>query len=228
MEIKLKELNGKESNLTVEPSMTILNLKETINQQLSFPVEQQKLIYRGRILEDDKTISDYQISQGDPLVLMTNKKSTQQAALNKLVSLGFEKEQAEKALQSANNNFDRALEVLSGKQTGTFDFLKDNPQFQEIVSVIQQNPEEFESFLNQLETVNPELYTLIMDNQEEFLQLIKGDGEEGTRLELTQQEEKDVKDLTNLGFTVQQALEAYLCCDKNKELAANYLFSSMP
>eukprot|EP00361_Fabrea_salina_P002988 CAMPEP_0202425854 /NCGR_PEP_ID=MMETSP1345-20130828/367_1 /ASSEMBLY_ACC=CAM_ASM_000843 /TAXON_ID=342563 /ORGANISM="Fabrea Fabrea salina" /LENGTH=209 /DNA_ID=CAMNT_0049036145 /DNA_START=14 /DNA_END=641 /DNA_ORIENTATION=- len=204
--------------------MTILNLKETINQQLSFPVEQQKLIYRGRILEDDKTISDYQISQGDPLVLMTNKKSTQQAALNKLVSMGFEKEQAEEALQSANNNFDRALEVLSGKQTGTFDFLKDNPQFQEIVSVIQQNPEEFENFLNQLETVNPELYTLIMDNQEEFLQLIKGDEEEATRLELTQQEEKDVKDLTNLASLCNKLSKLTFAATKTKNLQPTTCF----
>lgn len=56
-----------------------------------------------------------------------------------------------------------------------------------------------------------------------------GDGGEGGAdppgvVRLTQEEADAVERLTNLGFNRQQALEAYLACDKNEEMAANLLF----
>lgn len=46
-------------------------------------------------------------------------------------------------------------------------------------------------------------------------------------IRLTQAEVDAVDRLAALGFEKNQALEAYLACDKNEELAANYLFDSM-
>ena len=45
------------------------------------------------------------------------------------------------------------------------------------------------------------------------------------RVELTADEAAAVRRLMDLGFSQQQALEAYLSCDKNEEMAANFLFS---
>jgi len=47
-----------------------------------------------------------------------------------------------------------------------------------------------------------------------------------TRIELTAAEGAAVRRLQDLGFSQQQALEAYLACDRNEEMAANYLFES--
>lgn len=39
---------------------------------------------------------------------------------------------------------------------------------------------------------------------------------------------KHLKQLQALGFTQQQAVEAYIACGKNEELAANFLFEGDP
>ena len=43
-----------------------------------------------------------------------------------------------------------------------------------------------------------------------------------------EEEIKIIKKLQELGnFTEEEAIQAYYCCDKNEELAANYLFEQM-
>jgi hypothetical protein len=53
-----------------------------------------------------------------------------------------------------------------------------------------------------------------------------GEAPPGTRtVQLTAEEMAAVQSLQELGFTQQQAAEAYLVCDKNVDAAAAYLFS---
>jgi len=45
-------------------------------------------------------------------------------------------------------------------------------------------------------------------------------------IQLTQAEAASIERLQNLGFSKQQALEAFLVCNKNEQMAANYLFEN--
>jgi UV excision repair protein RAD23 len=51
-----------------------------------------------------------------------------------------------------------------------------------------------------------------------------GGGGGGHQIQLTQAEADAIQRLQNLGFTREQAAQAYLSCDKNEDMAANMLF----
>jgi len=144
--------------------------------------------------------------------------------------------------------------------SGALDALRNNPQFEMLRAMVQQNPNMLQSLMNQLAQSNPQLMQMIQQNQSEFLSMMQepiseetrqqlgqagrmagaGDGDEGgegqgeeypaaqlqpTQIEITQEENEAINRLVELGFDRQRALEAYLICDKNENLAANYLFS---
>lgn len=43
---------------------------------------------------------------------------------------------------------------------------------------------------------------------------------------MTPEEKLDIDDIISMGFDKNDALEAYISCDKNKEMAINYLFDA--
>jgi UV excision repair protein RAD23 len=108
--------------------------------------------------------------------------------------------------------------------------LRTNPQFQQLRQIVRNQPELLQPMLQQIAQSNPQLIPLINNNQEQFLQMLQEGMEEEDMpgqsvISITPEEDEAVKRLTALGFNRNMAIEAYLACDKNEELAANYLFS---
>jgi UV excision repair protein RAD23 len=162
-----------------------------------------------------------------------------------------------------------AAAAPQGNPNSPFAQLRQLPQFQGIIALIQQNPAFLEPLLQQLAERDPAIVELIRENRDEFLQILQQpvdpnilnmlqaqaeeDGEDygddddidmpgieptlgagaggrgavppgATVIHITPQEKEAVDRLVALGFDRNRALEAFLVCNKDEEMAANYLF----
>uniref|UniRef100_A0A672RT31 UV excision repair protein RAD23 n=1 Tax=Sinocyclocheilus grahami TaxID=75366 RepID=A0A672RT31_SINGR len=117
------------------------------------------------------------------------------------------------------------------------EFLRSQPQFQQMRQIIQQNPALLPALLQQLGRDNPQLLQQITQHQERFVQMLnephEGEGEAGAAeapsapqtnyIQVTPQEKEAIERLKALGFPEGLVIQAYFACEKNENLAANFL-----
>nr|KAF6402250.1 RAD23-like protein A, nucleotide excision repair protein [Rousettus aegyptiacus] len=197
--------------------------------------------------------------------------SEYETMLTEIMSMGYERERVVAALRASYNNPHRAVEyLLTGipgspepehgsvqesqvsEQPATeaagenpLEFLRDQPQFQNMRQVIQQNPALLPALLQQLGQENPHLLQQISRHQEQFIQMlneppgeladisdVEGEvgaiGEEAPQMnyiQVTPQEKEAIERLKALGFPESLVIQAYFACEKNENLAANFLLS---
>lgn len=387
MKLTFKDLKQQKFVIDAEPTDTISQVKERISKEKGWDAAAQKLIYSGKILQDDKTVGDYKIEEKGFVVCMISNKpkaassssaagsssastpvkapstpaqssvpatpsapaqaaigsstsatvpetptpagattgstslppatfndpsalamggQREEAILN-MMGMGFERSEIERAMRAAFFNPDRAVDYLlngipehltqerpaqsaappaaqsaqpaarpapavSGSASGegaeregaepenvnlfeaaaaaasrgsapsqgragaaglaNLDFLRNNPQFQQLRQVVQQQPQMLEPILQQVGIGNPQLAALISQNPEAFLQLLSEDADDeggplppgSNQIAVTHEEREAIERLCRLGFDRDMVIQAYFACDKNEELAANFLF----
>lgn len=114
-------------------------------------------------------------------------------------------------------------------------------ELENLQQLVREHPEMIETLLQQITAAHPSLAALINQNPERFLSLLldSGEGEEGAgdtegaegeappgefRVRVTPEENESIERLCALGFDRNVVIQAYFACDKNEEIAANYLF----
>lgn len=61
MQIFIKTLTGKTITLQVDPNERVEEVKQKIFDKEGIPIDQQRIIFSGKQLENDKTLSDYNV-----------------------------------------------------------------------------------------------------------------------------------------------------------------------
>ncbi|KAI3729509.1 hypothetical protein L6452_18169 [Arctium lappa] len=126
-----------------------------------------------------------------------------------------------------------------GGAAGNLDFLRNSPQFQALRAMVQANPQILQPMLQELGKQNPHLVRLIQEHQADFLRLINEPVEGGENVlgdlaaampqavTVTPEEREAIERLEAMGFDRALVLEVFFACNKNEELAANYLLDHM-
>ncbi|KAJ5072470.1 nedd8 [Anaeramoeba ignava] len=70
MQIKVKLLTGREVAITVEPTDTVLKVKERVEEVQGIPVPQQRVVFSGNVLKDDKTLEEIGLKHGSVVHLV--------------------------------------------------------------------------------------------------------------------------------------------------------------
>lgn len=70
MHLYVKILKGNECEIAVSPSHRISEVKDILAMQISIPTEEQKLVFKGKTLVDDKRLCEYNITDGSKLFLV--------------------------------------------------------------------------------------------------------------------------------------------------------------
>uniref|UniRef100_A0A804UJ44 Ubiquitin receptor RAD23 n=1 Tax=Zea mays TaxID=4577 RepID=A0A804UJ44_MAIZE len=109
--------------------------------------------------------------------------------------------------------------VVPGAGSGALDALRQLPQFQALLQLVQANPQ------------------ILQENQAEFLRLVNESPEGGPggnilgqlaaavpqTLTVTPEEREAIQRLEGMGFNRELVLEVFFACNKDEELTANYL-----
>lgn len=72
MKLVLKTISGKQHEVEVEPSATILDVKKLVEEE--YEPASLRLCYNGKVMEDDQTVADAGLKEGESIVLAGRKR----------------------------------------------------------------------------------------------------------------------------------------------------------
>lgn len=204
MILNFRTLDNNKFNLVVNQDVRVMDIKQQIFEKFVYPVKNLKLIHVGKILIDDKFITDYNISDNNTIIVMI----TNNGVKRKYDSL----EQASPVLQTTDNVEQVEQNDLSNNQ---------NTQNNGSVNLNQL-------LLNNIVQSMTNYTNSSLTHNTNTSNSINGSigNSANNNLHISDEERESIDRLVNLGFSFEIAAQAYFACDKNEDLAANFLFDN--
>lgn len=100
MKVSVKILQGAECNVDVVGADSVDHLKQLVKVQLNISPSDQRLLHKGKTLQDGTLIQEYNLREGDKLHLVVKKDSSPPATNNTAPSSGCIETQTEPAARN--------------------------------------------------------------------------------------------------------------------------------
>ncbi|XP_035677460.1 ubiquitin-like protein 4A [Branchiostoma floridae] len=128
MFITVKILQGRECCIEVADADSVMSVKQLVARELDVPVDQQRLVFRGKTLADSQSLGDYNIGPDAKIHLMVRKVEKQQSSTDstdrkdttflwdetkKLLLKHFSPEDADKVMQNFRREFESTIASVS-------------------------------------------------------------------------------------------------------------------
>lgn len=186
--VTFKITSGKRFNVTLSPNLTVRETKVLVEPHCDIPAQQQRYIFKGRILKDEETLESYKISTGNTVHLVRShiedpkKKATAPPSTVQTSDVdvsGHNTGNVNTFGNTLNDQFTSSLtgnlnDTLGGSMNPQFlQSLMSTPVIQSVMQEIMANPEVLPSiiqtnpFLNQVASSNPLLQSTL--SNPEFL-----------------------------------------------------------
>ncbi|GJN19165.1 hypothetical protein PR202_gb06407 [Eleusine coracana subsp. coracana] len=170
--------------------------------------------------------------------------------INQITEMGggsWDRDEVQRAFRAAYNNPERAVEYLYSGIPVTAEVgvpiggqgvnMNDPAPTGEAALSGIPNTAPLDLFPQELSKHNPQILRLIQENHDEFLQLLNEPFEGGAgdfleqaeqdemphAINVTAEEQEAIGRLEAMGFDRARVIEAFFACDRNEQLAANYL-----
>lgn len=76
IQVRILDLNGKFFNIPCRLDWPVSRMKQKVLESTEVPIAAQRLIYRGRVLEDDSCLADYKVEDGHTIHLFVRMSQT--------------------------------------------------------------------------------------------------------------------------------------------------------
>ncbi|XP_070557662.1 ubiquitin-like protein 4A [Ptychodera flava] len=126
--VKILQAQGKECSIEVTATDSISSVKELIARELDVPVDQQRLVFRGKTLADGQSLGDYNIGPGTKLHLVVKRSQDEKSGnfqkippqttalwdqLKPVLSKHFKTEDVDKVIHHFQKEFESSISNLS-------------------------------------------------------------------------------------------------------------------
>ncbi|KAA6402802.1 MAG: hypothetical protein EZS28_001670 [Streblomastix strix] len=179
MKLGLKSTKGQQFKIEISQNSTIVQLKNKMEKELAFPAEQLTLVFVGKVLTNEQTLSQCGIFENATVVFFTKKQTLKlknEQNQTRPIPQAIPSLESPTQTDAIHPNISNTTPIhtnIQQQRNGVLNpliqQLNTHPQWDQFRQTILSDPSQFHFIIQQLAKTQPQLVQAIVENPDEFL-----------------------------------------------------------